>query len=806
MSRREAVFFCAEQERDEFLAPYVAALAGDRDWSIRWEDRRDSETVATYQRSADLLWFDHFDDALVALTRQLSFSPARVICRFCGTEFLDHKCDECRWEFFDDLVTASESTFQILANRYDRLSSYCAAHLLPVAIDPGPEVELSHRQGNKLALTGRISMDLNSQMLLQVMAALGSRGGDFQLHIAGAFDKRSTQIYFEHLMQSLNLGGRVFFGPPPADQAAWFADKDIVISTALCPGREAGVFKAMAAGLRPVVHDFYGAREFYGEENVYASVDGLVDLLTRTRDGSIRAKSFRRFVVDNHNIATFSDQFLGICSGAARENNPQVSIAVPTYNRAHLLGRALENFTEQEYPALEIVISDDCSSDDTESLVHDWQASHGNILYTRNERNLGPCHNTARAVAEAHGDYVLVCSDDDLLDRDAVRRYVDLAVRKKADLVYSDLGIIDGDGNQKAEWRFRNYYDNHDLLRDLIFSGCNRIPEVFLCRREIFDRVYTETYGRRFLNTYFLPLLRDIRMIHLPEPLYKYTVHQQSTFNTVRGLFDRVKSTQNYINAALLMYSPTKIFETEGHMPLAEQLALAYYRAAAVLAKLGTSFIQGKFYTGVEFKREDKLYEAYFFTACHWLEMARKYGLSDDQYNPLRQALLTPGDPLQFDAVKTLNVPEVYNKLPWFAFRPFNTASSFVALDICTVGHESALDADEYEIYRDEKMSIAVANHIVRSCDELEQTLRSNPVSIINLFDRRLVESVLRYLCEQRLFSVQVLNFTQLKLPPSEVLRNIHNVGGACVNGIEDYLELVSEITAVKYEDSPVQA
>lgn len=92
---------------------------------------------------------------------------------------------------------------------------------------------------------------------------------------------------------------------------------------------------------------------------------------------------------------------------------PKVSIMIPTYNQAEYIGEAIESALAQDYPNLEVVVTDDCSTDSTPSIVKKYQ-SDPRFIYHRNETNLGRVgnyHNTAHNVAS--GEWIVNLDGDD---------------------------------------------------------------------------------------------------------------------------------------------------------------------------------------------------------------------------------------------------------------------------------------------------------------------------------------------------------------------------------------------------------
>ncbi len=108
----------------------------------------------------------------------------------------------------------------------------------------------------------------------------------------------------------------------------------------------------------------------------------------------------------------------------------RLTIAIPTYNRAALLDSCLEQVCRQlrgHERDVEVMVFDNCSTDDTENVVRRRQVAHPSIRYHRNDRNIGSYWNIDQCYRKGDGEYVLVLGDDDLLlqgSLDAILRTV----------------------------------------------------------------------------------------------------------------------------------------------------------------------------------------------------------------------------------------------------------------------------------------------------------------------------------------------------------------------------------------------
>lgn len=106
------------------------------------------------------------------------------------------------------------------------------------------------------------------------------------------------------------------------------------------------------------------------------------------------------------------------------QNNPLVSICIPTYNSAEYLRESLDSIVNQTYPNKEIIISDNASTDETEKIAKEYMEKH-KVKYYRNEKNIGAEANFSRCVELANGEYIAVFHSDDLYLPDMVKKQVE---------------------------------------------------------------------------------------------------------------------------------------------------------------------------------------------------------------------------------------------------------------------------------------------------------------------------------------------------------------------------------------------
>lgn len=124
----------------------------------------------------------------------------------------------------------------------------------------------------------------------------------------------------------------------------------------------------------------------------------------------------------------------------------KVTIGLPTYNRAdRFLRPALECALAQDWDNLEVIVSDNCSTDNTSEIVNSYDDPR--LRYVRQPKNIGANNNFNFCVEEAQGAYFLLYPDDDIIDPDFVSSCMEAAAGiTDYGVIRTGTRLIDGDG------------------------------------------------------------------------------------------------------------------------------------------------------------------------------------------------------------------------------------------------------------------------------------------------------------------------------------------------------------------------
>jgi glycosyltransferase involved in cell wall biosynthesis len=174
-----------------------------------------------------------------------------------------------------------------------------------------------------------------------------------------------------------------------------------------------------------------------------------------------------------------------------------LSIALTTYNGSKFLREQLQSLAIQTLQPFEVVVTDDCSTDDTLSIVQEFDKVL-NIKIFVNESSLKVTKNFEKAVALCSGDIILMCDQDDIWHSDKlakISQYFQDNPYKLA--VFSDADLVDDQGNSlnKNFWSAVRFFEpqiqqfKNGNVVELLLAGNRTAGCMMAFRKEVVEKI-----------------------------------------------------------------------------------------------------------------------------------------------------------------------------------------------------------------------------------------------------------------------------------------------------------------------------
>lgn len=209
-------------------------------------------------------------------------------------------------------------------------------------------------------------------------------------------------------------------------------------------------------------------------------------------------------------------------------SNSKVSVILPTYNRAHLVGETLDSLLNQYRPADEIIVIDDGSTDETSTLV----AEYGDQVRYVFQQNTGKSGALNHALSLAVGDLIWICDDDDLILPAACQLLAEaLEADHALDFVAGRFVDFERQGVGEPVKLSNPGYEPlsapDEIFPDLL-EGCHVFQPGLMVRRSVYKSVglFDTTRMRSQDYEMLLRIARNHRGKLLNELVFHHRVHQ----------------------------------------------------------------------------------------------------------------------------------------------------------------------------------------------------------------------------------------------------------------------------------------
>jgi len=194
------------------------------------------------------------------------------------------------------------------------------------------------------------------------------------------------------------------------------------------------------------------------------------------------------------------------------ENNPLVSVAVVTYNSSATIIETLDSIAAQTYQNIELVVSDDCSPDNTVEIVRAWMNEHRDRFVrcelVTTDKNTGPSGNYNRVRNACKGKWIKDMDGDDMLFPKSISKYVTyVSKHPEADYIFAREHVLSNNPDRIVYVNGRHIYEFFTWSRqkqlDFLTLHWNCLPNVtaFWNREKVI--------AKGIVNDERIPMLED---------------------------------------------------------------------------------------------------------------------------------------------------------------------------------------------------------------------------------------------------------------------------------------------------------
>ncbi len=276
--------------------------------------------------------------------------------------------------------------------------------------------------------------------------------------------------------------------------------------------------------------------------------------------------------------------------GNSSKHIPKVSIGMPVYNGEKYIREALDSLLAQTFTDLELIISDNASTDRTEAICREYAVKDSRIRYVRQPENRGGHWNFNYVLQAAKGLYFTYLACDDVLDSCFLEKTVNYMSR------HNECVLVSGDFESIDKFGLRIRIEELDEIRETIKWEwrCREffrypISKVFFCiyglmKTELAKVIFEAIPHPKMATGSELPLLARLavagQIVSIPMVLRKYRWHDMSMYATEVSVLKSKPALVRYFsylaNLYRLRFDQTRVLMGSDY-PMSQKLAIVVW-------------------------------------------------------------------------------------------------------------------------------------------------------------------------------------------------------------------------------------
>lgn len=215
-----------------------------------------------------------------------------------------------------------------------------------------------------------------------------------------------------------------------------------------------------------------------------------------------------------------------------------VSIIMPNFNGEKYIAEAIESVISQTYPFWELIIIDDCSTDNSINIIKEYSTKDCRIKFINLRKNSGPAVARNTGIEIAKGQYVAFLDTDDIWLPYKLKKQINFMKDNNLSMTYSAYYVIDRYSEVKGIRKIKEKITHKDLLKTNWIGNLTGIYDV-----QNLGKVYMENLGHGEDYTLWLKILKKIKYTYgIKEPLAKYRIlpnsYSSNKFKAIKWMWN----------------------------------------------------------------------------------------------------------------------------------------------------------------------------------------------------------------------------------------------------------------------------
>lgn len=297
ISKKEKIVFFCKKGLDNFIDDIIEGLSNDYQTKKVIVTKYDQ--IDKWMKWADIVWFEWCDELVIYGSKTDLAIDKKIVCRLHSYEAFTNYINKVNWSNIDKTIFVAEHIRDFVSKQLEEVNLKNKSVVIPNGLKFNKYNFKTRKHGYNLAYVGLINYKKGPMLALQLIKALADINKKYKLFIAGKFEQARYSLYFKQMIKDMNLEKNVFFEGWQDDIDKWLENKNYIISSSVLESQHLSIMEAMSKGIKPIVHNFVGAKNIYPEKYIWNSINEAIELI---KNSNYNSKEYRRYIENNYNI------------------------------------------------------------------------------------------------------------------------------------------------------------------------------------------------------------------------------------------------------------------------------------------------------------------------------------------------------------------------------------------------------------------------------------------------------------------------------------------------------------------------